>query len=333
MQPVRSLVTASRRVGAVVAIVALTMMRAYSAVAEVGANTDEAKSTGRIFVTVFVRKDNTFENMLITVDPDSGRWQKFADGDRLHSVRISPDRQRLLFAKREDGVWLCSAKDGSEHKRVMYTGSMPIWSSDGTQVISHDGTYEEGKGWRHSNWRINVDGTGLVRLPVPETDGIEDWSPDGQWIVTVSDRHPPQGSGYQLYVMRLDGTDERRLTQTGLNVYARISPDSRSVVYTHQDKDGNSLWVTNIDGSNSREIIKGDGPTGAGAVGAACWSPDGKQLIVHRYDWELDNGRKVKRAGNDHNDRLEIWDLESKKGRRLTLNDLQPFDMGHPEWR
>src|SRR5437763_1194988 len=76
-------------------------------------------------------------------------------------------------------------------------------------------------------WRIDADGHNPTRLPIPATDSVEDWSPDGQWFVTCSDRHPPHGSGYQLYLMKTDGTQQRRLTRGGLNVYARFSPDGR----------------------------------------------------------------------------------------------------------
>jgi hypothetical protein len=49
----------------------------------------------------------------------------------------------------------------------------------------------------------------------PETDRVDDWSPNGRWLVTQSDRHPPHGSGFQLYLMRPDGTGQRRLTEGG----------------------------------------------------------------------------------------------------------------------
>jgi WD40 repeat protein len=294
----------------------------------------EAKPPSRIYLTVFLRKDNTFENAIIAVDPATGQWQRIGDGNLVFGLRVSPDKQSLLFAVHEDGIWKCAPQEGSERTRVMYRGSSPLWSPDGKQLISGEGAYEEGQGWKHSTWRSNLDGTALTRLPIPDTDGVEDWSPDGNWVVTVSDRHPPHGSGYQLYVMRPDGTEQRRLTKDGLNVYSRFSPDSRSIVYVHQDKEGNSLRVVNIDGRDAREILKAEGAGGAGACGAACWSPDGKQLALHRYDWEIDeNGRKLKRAGNDHHDRIEIVDVEGGNIRRITLASLQPLDIGRPEWR
>ena len=110
---------------------------------------------------------------------------------------------------------------------------------------------------RHETWRFNADGSGATKLPIPETDEVDDWSPDGHWLVTVSDRHPPHGRGYQLYLMHPDGTDQRRLTEgRGLNVHPRFSPDSRRVAYLHQERGSNSLWVVNIDGSGRRRVLQ-----------------------------------------------------------------------------
>ena len=65
------------------------------------------------------------------------------------------------------------------------------------------------------------------RRSIPETHQVDDWSPDGRWLVTQSDRHPPHGSGFKLYLMRPDGTGQRRLTEGGgENINARFSPDS-----------------------------------------------------------------------------------------------------------
>ena len=102
---------------------------------------------------------------------------------------------------------------------------------------------------RHENWEFNADGSGAIKIPIPETDEVDDWSPDGHWLVTVSDRHPPRGSGYQLYIDAPDGTEQRRLTEgKGLNCYPRFSPDGRQIAYLHQEHGINTLWIVNIDG-------------------------------------------------------------------------------------
>ena len=70
---------------------------------------------------------------------------------------------------------------------------------------------------------MRTDGTDVKRLTnTPGNDAHSAWSPDGLWIAFTSERghfkdetalHPSQRQTYgDLYVMRADGTDVRRLT-------------------------------------------------------------------------------------------------------------------------
>src|SRR3954454_9232581 len=83
----------------------------------------EQQAGSRIFVRVFLRKDEKFESMIVAVNPLTGRWQRVADGMDIFQFRVSRDRGTLLFAKNEDGIWTSAAKDGREPTRVMYSGS------------------------------------------------------------------------------------------------------------------------------------------------------------------------------------------------------------------
>src|SRR5262249_53260922 len=158
--------------------------------------------------------------------------------------------------------------------------------------------------------------------------------PTAKWSVTVSDRHPPHGSGYQLYVMKTDGTQQRRLTEGGLNCYARFSPDGRKISYTRQTvKEGNSIWVVDVDGKNAREIVK---EVDLVLPHGALWSPDGKQIAVTFSKWELDeNGRKGQGGDPDRtNYRIEIMDADGKNRRALKLADAKFVSIGVlGDWR
>ena len=152
-------------------------------------------------------------------------------------------------------------------------------------------------------------------------------------FVTSTDRHAPFGSGYQLYLMRTDGSEDRRLTKgRGLNVYARFSPDSRRIAYLHQ-RGGNNIHIVDIDGKNDRAVYQESG--GMASPGGACWSPDGKQLAFAVYDWQIDeNGKKFLRAGQDANYRIVIIDADGKNQRELKLDTkADVIWMGHSQWR
>jgi Tol biopolymer transport system component len=151
-------------------------------------------------------------------------------------------------------------------------GSTPKASPDLIFVTTRDGDY--------SIYGSDLDGSHQRRLTKEKGDAstpqglffqIEPaWSPDGSQIAFVSRRDGPA----HLYVMRADGTDTRRLTNTGRDDHhPSWSPDGRRIVFA---RDG-MLEVMPAGGGEARRI--GDAP---GNAQEPAWSPDGK-LIAYDY--------------------------------------------------
>src|SRR5215469_9143016 len=233
---------------------------------------------GRIYVSASYRikpegadEEKTVYSAIIAINPASGDWQMVVE--KGYAARLSPDRRTLVFNRFSDGIWKCEP-DGQFPFKIFDQDGRPVWSPDGKRlVVTRQENLDEDNdksrttpAWKCETWQIGADGGNPIKMPIPETSWVADWSPDGQWFVGGTDRHPPYGSGYQLYLMKTDGTQERRLTQGGLNVYARFSPDGKKILYLHQTRaEGNSIWTVDVDGNNAREIVK--------EVGLA--SPDG----------------------------------------------------------
>jgi Tol biopolymer transport system component len=298
-------------------------------------------SPGRIFVEVFLPPslpnnpaNDDRGSKILAINPETGKWTKVVDNGGF--LRVSPDGRAIVFRRDDSEIWRCDAQGKEKPVRLADKAGQALWAPDGKQLVHSRGERAADHGWRTETWRLNADGTGATKLPVPDTDFIEDWSPDGKWFVTLSDRHPPRGRGYQLYLMHPDGTEERRLTNGGgLNCYARFSPDGRRLVYIHQLRGSNSLHILDLAGGEDREILNekdGDMPD------AACWSPDGKRLAVGLTTRPRPGATDLPDNPLHLAYRLEIMGADGGNRRELKLTDAEgnPIRLsviGHPDWR
>ncbi len=96
-------------------------------------------------------------------------------------------------------------------------------------------------------------------------------SPDGRWIVYTT-----SAPREDLYLIRPDGSEERRLTNDPFkDRAARWSPDSSRIVF-YSDRGGRySIWSIRPDGGGLEQLTR-EGE----AVLNPIWSPDGGRLLV-----------------------------------------------------
>lgn len=283
-----------------------------------------APAKGRICVVASLGADADGhpDCTLVAVDPRDGGVTRLYDR-AAGRVRIAPDGRTAAWtdvALQEGFLYTRVLGDPTvEPKQVTRVGScgVPVWSADGASFLLSEGTYDpEGKRWSHETFRMKADGTGRERLAIPAEDTVLDWSPDGAWVVTASSRNAK--IGWQLYLMRPDGTERRQLTEGGNPFYARFSPDGRRLVYTDGPwklADRCGIWVMDLDGKDRRRVLA----TGKGNA-TACWSPDGKRLAV-----------AIDGSGPEERGRLEVVDLDGTRRVLMTLPG-QRFE-SPPDWR
>jgi RNA polymerase sigma factor (sigma-70 family) len=271
---------------------------------------------------------------LVAIDPDTGTWDKINDNGGF--PRLSPDGNTLLFTRQLDQVWSCDVRGKEEPRQLSDKGGHPRWSADGKRFVTTRGKLTPADAWQTETWQVNADGSGATQLAVPDTDFVDDWSRDGQWFVTSSDRHPPKGRGYQLYLMHPDGTGQRRLTRgAGLNCASRFSPDGQLLVYLHQERGINSLHVAAIHMSSDWEILKEKD----GVAPESCsWSPDSRRLVVVFLKRPPAGARDL--LGNPIREtwRMETMDVDGGNRRELKLRNAKgepqvPLGIGDPDWR
>jgi len=89
---------------------------------------------------------------------------------------------------------------------------------------------------------------GEARLLPPSYGTVARWSPDGQWIAFSRDQTFVSG----VFVIRPDGTDERRIAETG--GWPMWLPDSKRVGYVVIGSDGSQALVVPLEGGAPRPL-------------------------------------------------------------------------------
>ncbi len=258
---------------------------------------------------------------LIAVDPTTGARTDILDRCWMRP-RVSPDGRSVAF-ERDDALWVHELDGNAEPRRIVELGaandgSPPVWSPDGRQIILS-------LRQRHTTRRVNIDGTGSEGLPVPPEDLVLDWSSDGRWLVTAS--HRGATNGWVLYIMRPDGTQQRRITEEGNPFYARFSPDGRRVLYTDNGRgEQDGIWVVDADGKNARRVFP-IAPPPRVAVASACWSPDGKRIAIILTGLQRD----VNAAQLPLPVQLVVMDLDGDHRVQIHIPEAGMTDM--PDWR
>jgi TolB protein len=134
----------------------------------------------------------------------------------------SPDGSQILYASDRGGsnqLWMVNL-DGSGLHQITKLPSLrgrSDWSAQNVIV-----TYS-GDPWKRELYIMNSDGSKQHQVSPPGGDSQgPSFSPDGQWIVfTAYFDHPQDINGCEIYTIRVDGTDLRRLTS---NDYCDYQP-------------------------------------------------------------------------------------------------------------
>ncbi len=135
----------------------------------------------------------------------------------------APDGKHILFASARNGpVQLFVVRD--DGKNLNQVSNLPAmrgrsdWSPDGQYIVTYSG-----EAWHREVYIMNADGSNARQLtPTGGNSQGPSFSPDGKWVAftayydNFNDIH-----GCEIYIIRTDGTDLRRLTE---NDYCDYQP-------------------------------------------------------------------------------------------------------------
>lgn len=177
----------------------------------------------------------------------------------------SPDGTQIVFVSTRDGgepeIYVMQA-DGSNQVRLTTTDAWvsdhtPSWSPDGEHIVfsSDRVSYEN-----YELFRMRADGTHVTRLTTTE-EGVDDnapeYSPDGSRIVFSSTRN---GHQHDLFTMRPDGSDVRRLGGDPMldDVFPHWTSDGATVLFETfagpEGRPSGDIWRIDSDGTDRRRL-------------------------------------------------------------------------------
>jgi len=258
---------------------------------------------------------------------------------RLTAVRDaypywSPDGTQIVFqSDRHDaimgdrGIYVMDA-DGTNVRRLTHrdeSDETPVWSPDGSKILFSSYITEE----NNELFIMNTDGSGIVKLTDhPGRDGHQKFSPDGSRIIFNSQRDDDGQSdvtNYEIYEMRLDGSEVKRLTNfPEWDTYPSISPDGTRIVWRRVLPTGGSsssgrdseVFAMNRDGSDPVNLSNQ-----SAFDGYPSWSPDGSKIVFA-------SNRGGKNRGNFH---IYIMDADGSNAIKVLDNDASVED-ARPIW-
>ena len=244
---------------------------------------------------------------------------------------------REIFTMNPDGSGLVQLTEGEGQSRG---DAEPAWSPDGKRIafIRSDAS---GGGSGSFVYVMNADGTGVTQVPNTgfNARGVS-WSPNGQRLAFANapgDQCHLIECGYDIWTVRLDGTDLTQLTTTyGEDLDPDWSPDGRRIAFVsdRQTDDALSglrlLYTMNADGTNQTRITNF-----ATEENHPDWSPDGRRIVFQTDRPPHDGGTKIwtinadganpvrVTSGRGVVDRVPVW---SPDGRRLAFTSTRELD-------
>ena len=180
-----------------------------------------------------------------------------------------------------------SPTPSADGRWMLYTLSVPDWQTAERQTDLYLVSMTEG-----------VPSTKQMTFTMTKNETSPAWASDGRTFFFLSNREAPSNATAQnqLYVMRPDGGEARRVTDArdGVVDYA-ISSDGRTLVYRAGRNEGRQLWRVSVASLMAPEMAKAEQVTKQPAgVDTWAWAPDSRRIYFSALD-KFDEDEKARR--------------------------------------
>lgn len=171
----------------------------------------------------YAKFNDATNNFKIMIADRNGNNARDIEGVSGWDPTWSPDGKQILFASDSRGL-VQIYRVRVDGKNLTAVTNLPAirgrndWSADGKYIVTYSGP-----AWNRELFIMNADGTNPHQLtPSGGNSQGPSFSPDGKWVAfTAYFDNYGEDHGCEIYVIRIDGTDLRRLTN---NDYCDYQP-------------------------------------------------------------------------------------------------------------
>jgi len=274
-----------------------------------------------------------------TSDVTSHRRERQRKGKTAKVEKVRPEHERTSSVR---VTRRAVEKNGYVAVRQLTTNpdedEFPSWSPDGQWIVYH--AYdEELSEYGYGIFKINVAGTGLTPLAIPDDDyqcfSKPMWSPEGSKILYQGYGDTAHAGGWyaSTFIMDPDGSNRERVSPDSeyCRSYANWSADGNMIVCKHQGSE-EGLSILDLDTGIETELPTGDNPW-VYLSDYPKFSPDGSKILFKDYDEYLcvvdvtgENWSMI-----DENCQTKSWDW-SPDGEKVVYNNDQDGDVYLDIW-
>ena len=239
-------------------------------------------------------------------------------------IQAQTARRPMTFLDMQQMRQIGSPTPSPDRRLLLYTLSTPDWKEAKRQTDLYVVAMQGG-----------IASTRQLTFTKEKNETAPQWTPDGTQFFFLSNREAPENSSSrnQLYIMRPDGGEARRLTDTreGVSEY-RLSRDGRWLAYRSGKSGEEQLYrlpLASIETASAEQITRH--PTG---VTTWQWAPDSRRIYFVTPD-QIDQDEKIRREKkftvnirNAETPVASLWalDLDPIATKRLTEGGTYSVD-------
>jgi TolB protein len=244
----------------------------------------------KYFVAAFIILSSCKKDAVVDMTPIN------AKGEVLFiSRRISNSADWQMFLMNADGTNQRAVSNN------LVRCSPPVLSNNGTKVAFT--TYDNN--FYYNLYIIDIDGQNQKFLSKgKQFCGSPAWSADDSRIAFVKNDNNVGGT-YDIYSIKVDGSNEIKLTSQNDNFSPQYLPDNNSIIFSSSNNTWTGIYKMNIDGSNKQLLTPQSKSFGDPKI-----SPNGNMISITSNDW---NGSQIFVMNSDGSSLKQITFTVSSK--------------------